>query len=73
MVDSETILKRMNTLLEQIATATASPLRTADEAAEYLRVSRRTLHGLPVPRCKVGGQIRYDVADLNEYIAKSKA
>ncbi|CBK43661.1 conserved protein of unknown function [Nitrospira defluvii] len=47
-------------------------LLTPSETAQFLRVSARTLRRLPVPRAKIGGQLRYDLADLEAWVRKQK-
>lgn len=46
----------------------STPVLTADEAAVYLGVSPRTMRGLPVPRHRVGGQVRYDSREIDEWM-----
>ena len=53
--------------------AISTPVLTADEAAVYLGVSVRTLKGLPVNRHRVGGQVRYDVREIDEWVKKQNA
>ena len=50
-------------------------LLTSAEAARYLQVSRRTLdrlraRGVKLGAVKVGGQVRYHKAILDEYLRK---
>ncbi|HRB16751.1 MAG TPA: helix-turn-helix domain-containing protein [Nitrospira sp.] len=47
-------------------------LLTLIETAELLRVSPRTVRRLPIPRAYVGGQLRYDLSDLEAYVASRK-
>lgn len=49
-----------------------SPLLTTEEAAKVLNVSARTVRRLPIPLAKVGGQVRYDMADLEAYVQSRK-
>lgn len=48
-------------------TAVPSGLLTVQEAAEWLRVSLRTLAKLPIRRVKIGRCTRYDPRDLQAY------
>ncbi len=45
---------------------------TIPEAAALLKVSPRTVRRLPIPRAKVGGQVRYDLADVEAYVQSRK-
>lgn len=45
---------------------------TLIETAELLKVSPRTVRRLPIPRAYVGGQIRYDLLDLEAYVSSRK-
>jgi len=47
-------------------------LLTPAETAQFLKVSERTLRRLPVPRAKIGGQLRYDLADLEAWVRMQK-
>lgn len=47
-------------------------LLTPAETAAFLKISLRTLRRLPVPRAKIGGQLRYDVVDLEAYVLRQK-
>lgn len=47
-------------------------LLTPAETAQFLKVSERTLRRLPVPRAKIGGQLRYDLADLEAWVQMQK-
>lgn len=47
-------------------------LLTPAETAQFLKVSERTLRRLPVPRAKIGGQLRYDLADLEAWVLMQK-
>ncbi|MCS6287718.1 MAG: helix-turn-helix domain-containing protein [Nitrospira sp.] len=47
-------------------------LLTPAETAQFLKVSMRTLRRLPVPRAKIGGQLRYDLADLEAWVRMQK-
>lgn len=47
-------------------------LLTPAETAKFLKVSERTLRRLPVPRAKIGGQLRYDLADLEAWVRMQK-
>lgn len=47
-------------------------LLTPSETAQFLKVSARTLRRLPVPRAKIGGQLRYDLADLEAWVRMQK-
>ena len=47
-------------------------LLTIIETAELLKVSPRTVRRLPIPRAYVGGQLRYDLGDLEAYVASRK-
>ncbi len=47
-------------------------LLTPSETAQFLKVSERTLRRLPVPRAKIGGQLRYDLADLEAWVRMQK-
>lgn len=47
-------------------------LLTPAETAQFLKVSARTLRRLPVPRAKIGGQLRYDLADLEAWVRMQK-
>lgn len=49
-----------------------SPLLTKEEAAEYLRLSPKTLPRLTIPRVKIGRLVRYHLADLDAYIERSR-
>jgi predicted DNA-binding transcriptional regulator AlpA len=56
----------------------AAILLTAPEAAKALSISERTLWSVTAPRgplacVRIGKCIRYDVADLRDYIASSKS
>lgn len=48
-------------------------LLTLSEAAAVLKVSPRTVRRLPITRAYVGGQLRYDLADLEAYVKSTKA
>lgn len=48
-------------------------LLTLTETATLLKVSPSTVRRLPLPRAKVGGQVRYDLADLEAYVQSRKA
>lgn len=50
-----------------------SPLLTREEAAEYLRLSPKSLDRLPVPRVKLGRLVRYSLSDLAAYVEGCKA
>lgn len=47
-------------------------LLTLIETAEILKVSPRTVRRLSIPRAYVGGQLRYDLSDLEAYVASRK-
>lgn len=47
-------------------------LLTPAETAQFLKVSERTLRRLPVPRAKIGGQLRYDLDDLEAWVRMQK-
>ena len=47
-------------------------LLTLMETAEMLKVSPRTVRRLPIPRAYVGGQLRYELSDLEAYVASRK-
>lgn len=47
-------------------------LLTLMETAEMLKVSPSTVRRLPIPRAYVGGQLRYDLADLEAYVMSRK-
>ncbi len=47
-------------------------LLTPAETADFLKISMRTLRRLPVPKARIGGQVRYDVADLEAYVLRQK-
>lgn len=47
-------------------------LLTLSETAEMLKVSPRTVRRLPIPRAYVGGQIQYDLSDLEAYVLSRK-
>ena len=47
-------------------------LLTLPETAEMLKVSPRTVRRLPIPRAYVGGQLRYDLSDLETYVISQK-
>lgn len=47
-------------------------LLTPAETADFLKISPRTLRRLPVPRAKIGGQLRYDLADLEAWVRRQK-
>lgn len=48
-------------------------LLTLTETAQLLKVSPRTVRRLPMPRAYVGGQLRYDLADIEAYVKSRKA
>lgn len=48
-------------------------LLTLTETATMLKVSPRTVRRLPITRAYVGGQLRYDLADLEAYVKSTKA
>lgn len=48
-------------------------LLTLTETAQMLKVSPRTVRRLPMPRAYVGGQLRYDLADVEAYVQSRKA
>ncbi|MCS6297216.1 MAG: helix-turn-helix domain-containing protein [Nitrospira sp.] len=48
-------------------------LLTLTETATMLKVSPRTVRRLPITRAYVGGQLRYDLADLEAYVKSRKA
>lgn len=48
-------------------------LLTLTETATMLKVSPRTVRRLPITRAYVGGQLRYDLADLEAYVRSTKA
>lgn len=54
----------------------SSDVLTSEEAADYLRVSVRTLHRLArakdVPGTKVGRAWRFRAADLDAYLARER-
>lgn len=56
-------------------TATRKLIKSRD-AAQYLCISERTLWQLSsdgkLPTVRIGRMVRFDVADLNEFIAKQK-
>jgi excisionase family DNA binding protein len=63
-----------------MTTAVAAPpaLLTIHEAAEYLRISPRTLFALsqprgPIPCARIGRSVRYTVAALNEFVEQQFA
>ncbi len=47
-------------------------LLTPAETADFLKVSVRTLRRLTVPKVRIGGQVRYDLADLEAYVLRQK-
>lgn len=47
-------------------------LLTLIETAEMLKVSPRTVRRLPIPRAYVGGQLRYDLSDVDVYVMSRK-
>lgn len=47
-------------------------LLTLTETAEMLKVSPRTVRRLPISRAYVGGQLRYDLNDLEAYVMSRK-
>lgn len=48
-------------------------LLTKDEAAEYLTISPSTLLRIEkLPRIRIGGSWRWDIADLNAFIEANK-
>jgi hypothetical protein len=49
------------------ANSPASPLLTKQEAADFLRVSVRTLDRLPIPRVRVRNAVRYRQTTLDEF------
>lgn len=55
---------------------TLTPLLTAREAADVLRISERTLWSLTnsgeLPSVRVGRSVRYDQSDLASWIASRK-
>ena len=53
---------------------TASRWMKVSEAAEYIRVSERTLRGLlhEIPHSKIEGRILIDRADLDEYVTNHR-
>ena len=42
---------------------------TVEEVAAYLRVSRALVYRLPIRFSKVGSKRRYDMADVQSYLA----
>lgn len=44
----------------------------AKEAAALLKVSERTVVRLPITRTRIGGQVRYDLADVEAYVQSRK-
>ncbi len=48
-------------------------LLTLTETAQMLKVSPRTVRRLPMPRAYVGGQLRYDLTDVEAYVQSRKA
>lgn len=48
-------------------------LLTLTETAQMLKVSPRTVRRLPITRAYVGGQLRYDLADVEAYVQSTKA
>ena len=46
--------------------------KTAPEAADYLRVSERTLSKLEIPRIQIGRSVRYDTSDLDSFAEGAK-
>lgn len=58
-----------------MAVVTDSPLRTREEAAEYLRVSLRTFNrrvAPQLPRVPIGGRVFYDRKDLDRWLDAQK-
>jgi len=55
---------------------TITRLLSASDAAKFLAISERTLwtltHTGKLPAVKIGRAVRYDLNDLNEFIAKAK-
>jgi len=49
-----------------------TPLLTVEEAAVYLGISVRTMKDMPMPRQKVGVQVRYDVREIDEYLKRHR-
>lgn len=47
-------------------------LLTLTETAEMLKISPRTVRRLPIPRAYVGGQLRYDLSDVEAYVMSRK-
>lgn len=47
-------------------------LLTKKEAAAFLKVSERTVVRLPITRTRIGGQVRYDLADVEAYVQSRK-
>ncbi len=47
-------------------------LLTLIETAEMLKISPRTVRRLPILRAYVGGQLRYDLSDLEAYVMSRK-
>ena len=50
-----------------VQTTLAPGLLTTDEAAQWLRVSPRTVKSLPLRRVLIGRSVRYDVKDLQAF------
>jgi len=47
-------------------------LLTPRETAKLLKVSFSTVRRLPIPKAYVGGQLRYDLSDLEAYVTSRK-
>lgn len=49
-----------------------SPYLTRTEAAAYIKEKPKRMAHLPIPRIVIGRRIKYDVADLDRYMASLK-
>ncbi len=59
-----------------VSTVVTSKLMKEKEAAKYLAISPRTMWSLreagEIPAVRIGRSVRYDIADLDEFIDKKR-
>lgn len=51
----------------------ADEFLTADELADWLRIKRKSVYSLPIPRQPVGRRVRYRRADVERYLRAQEA
>lgn len=65
-------MRPITTLADHRPTPSEPLLLNSRDAARLLAISERKLFDLPIPRVKLGRSVRYDRADLVNWIEKQK-